>query len=71
MEVSLNEPSLGKDKNIRLYPAAHTFEKMKRWEAIHKRNPSIHFPKTAINKQDWYEVSIELRKLEDKMESKS
>src|SRR5699024_5626831 len=69
LEVSISQQSSGGGLSIQLYPLDETFNKIERWKQLSETNPKIPFPEEAFNSQDWYEVSKELREIENEFGS--
>src|SRR5699024_12681 len=47
----------GKNRQIEIYPTDETFERLRRWEALHDQYPSaIPYDAEAVYNQDWEEI---------------
>lgn len=64
LEVAIGEQNPGKGMNIQFYPLDGTFNKIERWEELHKENPNLYFPDKEINASDWHEISKSLYEIE-------
>lgn len=62
IELKVNERDVpytwkGKSRQIEVYPTDETFEKLRRWEALHEKNPeAIPYDAEAVNNQDWEKI---------------
>ncbi|WP_017473140.1 hypothetical protein [Amphibacillus jilinensis] len=54
------------DSHYQFISTEKTYERLKRWEEVHRLNPNIPYPKEAIDKRDWNDIADVYLYLRDK-----